>query len=222
MSQWLRCIAVAMMAIIPAAALAAAEPLAVTIQSSTNRGDSETGVVVVSVTNLSGRPLLILMADSALLTDSDHLLNDVMTVAASDGSIVAYKGRASRPSVGDRGAYLTLEPGERKSSLVDLPANYAVEGGSYTVSYVQRYIEEAEFSPEGAMAHEVRSNPLVFYVNANLIQGKRSLQAPSSAMAARGRHCISHGHQAISADRAMVCPGALEDGSRSPDREGCR
>ncbi|QDE38252.1 hypothetical protein FIV34_03060 [Luteibacter pinisoli] len=183
MSKGFRCIAVAMLAILPAVVLAATEPLGVTVRASTDRGDRETGVVVVSVTNQSNRPLLILMADSALFTDSDKLMNDVMVVTASDGAAVAYEGRASRPAVGERRAYLVLEPGETKSSRVDLPANYAVDGGSYTVSYVQRYIEEEEFSPDGATAHEVRSNPLVLYVNASLIQGNRALKTSSTATA---------------------------------------
>jgi hypothetical protein len=180
MLQWFRCITIAALLSLPTLAFAATEPLAVTVQASTEKGDSEKGIVIVSVTNRSSRPLLILIADSALITDGDHLLNDVMTITGSDGSPVAYQGRASRPAVSERMAYRTLKPGESKSSRVDLPLDYAIVGGNYTISYTQRYFEEAGFRPGETVAHEVKSDPLILYVNANLIQAKRAMRQPSA------------------------------------------
>jgi hypothetical protein len=126
----------------------------------------------------SDRPVLILTAGSAFVADGEHLLNDVMTVTTTDGHAVAYQGREARPAVGYRGAYLTVAPGDVKQARVDLPANYAVDGGTYAVSYTQRYLEVGEFNPDGAEEHEVRSNTLSIYANASLIQGKRALRSP--------------------------------------------
>jgi len=176
-SRRIRSIAVLFFAMAPFAALAEMPPLDVKVVASTVPSEKEAGIVTVTVTNRSERPLLILMVDSALLTDGDHLLNNVMTVSTVDGQVAAYQGRASRPLVGDRASYRAVVPGESMSSRVNLPANYDMEGGQYSVSYTQRYLEEGELSPDGAVPHKVESNVLTIYVNANLIQGYKILRS---------------------------------------------
>lgn len=141
---------------------------------------------MVTVTNRSKRPVLIMMVDSALLTDGDHLLNNVMTVSTLDGQVVAYHGRASRPLVGDRASYRAVMPGESMDSRVNLPANYDLNDGQYNVSYTQRYLEDGELSPGGAISHEVESNVLTIYVNANLIHRHKILRT-SAASQVSGR-----------------------------------
>lgn len=169
-----RSVAFMLLTLAPLSALSTTPPLQVTVEAPASSQDAESGIVVVAVTNQSDRPLLILMAGSALLSDGEHLLNDVMTVTTPDGRPVAYKGRSARPAISHRGAYWTVAPGEVKRASVDLPANYAVEGGTYLVSYTQRYLEVSEFDPDGAPEHEVHSNTLSIYTNSNLIQGKKA------------------------------------------------
>jgi len=110
----LRLFAMTLLAITPLTALCATGPLEVTLRTSENPQEAELGIVVVTVTNQSDRSLLILTADSALVTDGDHLFNDVMSVTDADGHAVAYHGRAVRPALGNPQAYATLAPGERK------------------------------------------------------------------------------------------------------------
>ncbi|MDQ7998024.1 MAG: hypothetical protein AAGC76_19455 [Luteibacter sp.] len=182
-----RLFAMTLLAITPLTASCATGPLEVTLRTSENPQEAELGIVVVTVTNQSDRSLLILTADSALVTDGDRLFNDVMSVMDADGHAVAYHGRAVRPALGNPQAYATLAPGERKESRVDLPANYAVDGGTYTVTYTQRYGEVGEMDRDAAPAREAHSNALKFYANTNLIQAKRgaatALLKPAAARA---------------------------------------
>lgn len=187
MLRSLRLFAMTLLAITPLTALCATGPLEVTLRTSENPREAELGIVVVTVANQSDRPLLILTADSAFATDGDHLFNDVMSVTDAEGRAVAYYGRAVRPALGYPQAYMTLAPGDGKESRVDLPANYAVDGGTYTVTYTQRYGEVGEMDADAAPDREAHSNALKFYANANLIQAKQgaatALLKPAAARA---------------------------------------
>lgn len=99
-------------------------------------------------------------------------MNDLMDIAGADGKPVAYHGRASRLAASLQEAYWTIAPGETRTSRIDLPANYDVEGSRYTVSYEQRYLEMSEFDPDGAPGHTSESNALSIHVNASLTSGK--------------------------------------------------
>jgi hypothetical protein len=170
MMLWLQRTAFTAMAAVGFTTQATTSPLRVTVEAPVDVREKEAGVVLITVINQSPRPILILKADSALLIDGEHLLNDVMAVRTVDGRAVTYRGRSARPAFGDREAYWTMAPGDTKTSRVNLPANYAVEGGAYNVSYTQRYLEEGDFSPEGATAREAPSNVITIYLNADLIQ----------------------------------------------------
>jgi hypothetical protein len=175
-----RAIALAIFAMIPLTAMSAVEPLNVVLKNPSSQEKSETGFITIIVTNRSNKPLLLPKGDSALDARDGRLSNNLIKVVSPDGQLATYRGRATRVATRERDVrFWTINPGQTMTSEVNLAADYDIQGGKYSVSYTQYYIEMDAWNPDDAAYEEAHSNVLSVFANSSLIERERALHQVS-------------------------------------------
>lgn len=175
-----RAIALAIFAMIPLTAMSAVEPLNIVLKNPSSQDKAETGFVTIIVTNQSNKPLLLPKGDSALDPRDGRLSNNLIKVVSPDGQLATYRGRATRVATRERDVrFWTIKPGQTMTSEVNLPADYDIQEGKYSVSYTQYYTEMDAWNPDDATYEEAHSNVLSIFANSSLIGRERAVHQVS-------------------------------------------
>jgi hypothetical protein len=138
---------------------------------------AESGVIVVTVRNMTDAALYLPKPFTPLYTPQDHLMNKIFQVFGEDGKEAKFIGRFIRPLQDNPNDYYgRIEPGQAISHEVDLATDYDLsKGGSYQITYQQPFVRHIKMDENGQIAGHDEFAPessLDIWVNASLVLKK--------------------------------------------------
>jgi len=166
--------------------------LQITLSQPPSTSDQQVGRIVLTLTNTGKEPVAILKWKTPFIEAGGRLPNSLFVIVDAKGQRVAYTGRNVKFVNMTADSFLTLEPGQSVSKVVDLAQDYAISDGAYKVMYTQDL--SAKPPVKSGTGQQVKaippslqksspSNTLDIWVNTSLLGGKRQ-QAMLSRLSA--------------------------------------